>query len=107
MYETQNEDHRVCRKKSIPLQFITVPENAWNHVNHFGEAGVLFYILVQFKTYQYISNICLWNEIVGRFKLLSQKFCQDGQEVIGRRAVASFFYSLLFSSAVSGHKFCS
>ena len=49
-YETQNEDHRVCRKKSIPLQFITVPENAWNHVNHFGEAGVLFYILVEFKT---------------------------------------------------------
>jgi len=32
--------------------------------NHFGEEGVLFYILVQFKTYQYISNICLWNEIV-------------------------------------------
>ena len=22
----------------------TVPENAWDHFNHFGEAGVLFYI---------------------------------------------------------------
>ena len=43
----------------------TVPENAWDHFNHFGEAGVLFYILVQFKTYHHISNICLWNEIVG------------------------------------------
>ena len=75
----------------------TVLENAWDHFNHFVEAGVLFNILVQFKTYQYISNICLWNEIVGRFKLLSQKFCQDGQEVIGQCAVASFFFTVCYS----------